>query len=84
MLNHFKKIQANSDGRDTSAESCDELLEKLKGQKRVSKMQLTKLYSRLVGLLLGDVPDIEGLLTTLEELQVLQGLIIIYEIKEDR
>ena len=44
-------MQANSLGGETSAEACDELQEELKGQKRVFKRKLTKLYSRLVRLL---------------------------------
>ena len=54
-------------------------------------MQLTKLYSRLLRLMSGEVTDVEELLTALEAtqennfdvLQVLEDLIVIYHSKGD-
>ena len=54
-------------------------------------MQLTKLYSRLLRLMSGEVTDVEELLTALEAtqennfdvLQVLEDLIVIYQSKGD-
>ena len=56
------------------------------------KLQLTKLYSRLVRLLSGDIADIKGILSTLEGtkemrlevLQVLEDCIAIYQTKEHK
>ena len=54
-------------------------------------MQLTKLYSRLLRLISGEVTDVEELLTALEAtqeknldvLQVLEDLIVVYQSKGD-
>ena len=66
-------------------------MEKLRSQKRVCKMQLTKLYSHLLRLMSKEVTDVEELLTALEATQgkeldvsqVLEDLIIIYQSKGD-
>ena len=77
--------------RKESTDNCETLLEKLRSQKRVCKMQLTQLYSLLVRLMSREVTDVEELLTALEAtqenkvdvLQVLEVLIVIYRSKGD-
>ena len=74
-----------------SIDDCETLLDKLRSQKRVCKMQLRKLYSRLLRLMSGEVTDVEELLTALEAtqeknldvLQVLEDLIVVYQSKGD-
>ena len=83
-------MEGDSEGKE-SADDCETLLEKLRSQKRVCKMQLTKLYSHLLRLVSREVTDIEELLTALEAtqernldvLQVLKDLIVIYQLKVD-
>ena len=60
-------MQADWEGGEQSAEAREVLLERLKIQKRISKMQLTKLYSRLVRLMSCEEADIEAILTALEK-----------------
>ena len=63
----------------------------LKSRKRVSKMQLTKLCSRLVRLTSEESTDTEAILSALEETekktlkvtQLLKDLVVIYEEKGD-
>ena len=82
-------MEEDFEGKE-SADDC-ETLEKLRSQKRVCKMQLTKLYSHLLRLMSREVTDIEELLTALEAtqeknldvLQVLEDLIAIYQSKVD-
>ena len=72
-----------------SADNCETLLDKLRSQKRVYKMQLTRLYSRLLRLMSGEVTDVEELLTALEATQeknldlllILEDLIVTYQSK---
>ena len=52
-----------------SVDDCETLFYKLRSQKRVCKMQLTKLYSRLLRLMSGEVTDVEEFLTPLEATQ---------------
>ena len=81
-------MEGDFEGKE-SADNCETLLEKLRGQKRVCKMQLTKLYSLLLRLMSREVTDVEELLTALEAtqenkvdvLQVLEVLIVIYRSK---
>ena len=83
-------MEGDFEGKE-SADDCETLLEKLRSQKRVCKMQLTKLYSRLLRLMSREVTDVEELLTALEAtqekmldvLQVLEDLIVIYQSKGD-
>ncbi|XP_015758006.1 PREDICTED: uncharacterized protein LOC107337382 [Acropora digitifera] len=83
-------MEGDFEGKE-SADDCESLLEKLRSQKRVCKMQLTKLYSHLLRLVSREVTDIEELLTALEAtqeknldvLQVLEDLIVIYQSKVD-
>lgn len=64
----------------------------MNAQKWMPKLQLTKLYSRLVRLLSGDVADIKGILSALEGteemrlevLQVLEDWIAIYLTKKHK
>ena len=80
------------EGRQQGAEAWEVPLERLKNRKRISKMQLTKLYSRLVRLMSREEADIAAILTALEETeekrpdvaQVLEDLIVLYETKGDR
>ena len=83
-------MEGDFEGKE-SADDCETSLEKLRSQKRVCKMQLTKLYSHLLRLVSREVTDIEELLTALEAtqeknldvLQVLEDLIVIYQLKVD-
>ena len=83
-------MEGDFEGKE-SVDDCETLLDKLRSQKRVCKMQLTKLYSRLLRLMSGEVTDVEELLTALEAtqeknldvLQVLEDLIVIYQSKGD-
>ena len=83
-------MEGDFEGKE-SADDCETLLEKLRSQKRVCKMQLTKLYSHLLRLVSREVTDIEELLTALEATQeknldvsqVLEDLIVIYQSKGD-
>ena len=58
-------MEGDFEGKE-SADNCETLLEKLRSQKRVCKMQLTKLYSLLLRLMSREVTDVEELLTALE------------------
>ena len=68
------------------------LLEELKRQKRVFKLQLTKLYTRLMRLMSKETIDREAILTALENveekkldtIQLLEDLIVIYERANDK
>ena len=81
-------MEGDFEGKE-SAEDCETLLDKLRSQKRVHKMQLTKLYSRLLRLMSGEVTDVEELLTALEATQeknldlllILEDLIVTYQSK---
>ena len=83
-------MERDFEGKE-SADDCETLLEKLRSQKRVCKLQLTKLYSRLFRLMSKEVTDVEELLTALEAtqekkldvLQVMGDLIVIYQSKGD-
>ena len=78
-------MEGDLEGKE-SADDCETLLEKLRSQMRVCKMQLRKLYSRLLRLMSGELTDVDELLTALEAtqennldvLQVLEDLIVIY------
>ena len=61
-------MEGDFEGKE-SADDCETLLEKLRSQKRVCKMQLTKLYSHLLRLVSREVTDIEEFLTALEATQ---------------
>ena len=81
-------MEGDFEGKE-SAEDCETLLDKLRSQKRVYKMQLTRLYSRLLRLMSGEVTDVEELLTALEATQeknldlllILEDLIVTYQSK---
>ena len=83
-------MEGDLEGKE-SADDCETLLEKLRSQMRVCKMQLRKLYSRLLRLMSGELTDVDELLTALEAtqennldvLQVLEDLIVIYQSKGD-
>ena len=83
-------MEGDFEGKE-GADDCETLLEKLRSQKRVCNMQLTKLYSRLLRLMSREVTDVEELLSALEAtqekmldvLQVLEDLIVIYQSKGD-
>lgn len=75
-----------------SAEDDADANEELKRQKRVFKMQLTKLYTPLMRLLSDEPIDRKAILTALENveekkldaIQVLEDLIVIYERANDK
>ena len=84
---------AESSGSAEDDVDADEvLLEELKRQKRVFKMQLTKLYTRLMRLMSEETIDREAILTALENveekkldtIQFLEDLIDIYERTNDK
>ena len=84
-------MQADLEGGEQSEEAREVLLERLKN--RISKMQLTKLYSRLVRLMSGEEADIEtAILIALENTeekrldvaQVLEDLIVLYRTTGDK
>ena len=62
----FKKMlegeQETDSGEQVNAEACGVTLVDLKKQKRISKMQLTKLYSRLVRLMADESVNIDDIL----------------------
>ena len=58
-------MEGDFEGKE-SVDDCETLMEKLRSQKQVCKMQLTKLYSRLLRLMSGEVTDVEELLTVPE------------------
>ena len=83
-------MEGDFEGKE-SVDDCEALLDKLRSQRRVCKMQLMKLHSRLLRLMSGEVTVVEELLTALEAtqennldvLQVLEDLIVIYQSKGD-
>ena len=46
-------MEGDFEGKE-SVDDCETLLDKLRSQKQVCKMQLTKLYSRLLRLMSGE------------------------------
>ena len=58
-------MEGDFEGKE-SADDWETLLQKLRSQMRVCKMQLTKLYSRYLRLMSGELTDVENLLTALE------------------
>ena len=61
-------MEGDLEGKE-SADDCETLLDKLRSQMRVCKMQLRKLYSRLLRLMSGELTDVDELLTALEATQ---------------
>ena len=96
FVEDFKKMlegeQETDSGEQVNAEACGVTLEDLKKQKRINKMQLTKLYSRLVRLMAEESVNIDAILTTLEDteekmldvIQLLEDLLVIYEKNGDK
>ena len=93
FVEDFKKMlegeQETDSGEQVNAETCGVTLEDLKKQKRVNKMQRTKLYSRLVRLMAEESVNIDAILTTLEEkmldvIQLLEDLVVMYEKNGDK
>ena len=83
----MSEIAESTGSAEDDADANEVLLEKLKRQKRVFKMQLTKLYTRLMRLMSEETIDREAILTALENveekkldaIQILEDLIVIYE-----
>ena len=77
---------------EDEADANEVLLEELKRQKKVFKMQLTKLYTRLMRLMSDETIDREAILTALENveekkldaIQILEDLIVIYKRTNDK
>ena len=71
FIEDFKKMlegeQETDSGEQVNTKACGVTLEDLKKQKRINKMQLTKLYSRLVRLIAEESVNIDPILTTLED-----------------
>ena len=95
FVEDFKKMlegeQETDSGEQVNAEACGVTLEDLKKQKRINKMQLTKLYSRLVRLMAEESVNIDDILTTLEDteemldvIQLLEDLVVMYEKNGDK
>jgi len=59
--------QETNSGEQVNAEACGVTLEDLKKQKRINKMQLSKLFSRLVRLMADETVNIDAILTPLED-----------------
>ena len=94
FVEDFKKMLEGEQEtvKQVNAEACRVTLEDLKKQKRINKMQLTKLYSRLVRLMAEESVNIDAILTTLEDteekmldvIQLLEDLLVIYEKNGDK
>ena len=96
FVEDFKKMlegeQETDSGDQVITEACGVTLEDLKKQKRINKMQLTKLYSRLVRLMAEESVNIDAILTTLEDteekmldvIQLLEDLVVMYEKNGDK
>ena len=95
FVEDFKKMlegeQETDSGEQVNTEPCGVTLEDLKKQKRINKMQLTKLYSRLVRLMAEESVNIDDILTTLEDteemldvIQLLEDLVVMYEKNGDK
>ena len=94
FVEDFKKMlegeQETDSGEQVNAEAFT--LEDLTKQKRIKKMQLTKLYSRLVRLMAEESVNIDDILTTLEDaqekmldvIQLLEALVVMYEKNGDK
>ena len=88
----MSEIAESMGSAEDDADANDVLLEELKRQKRVFKMQLTKLYTRLMRLMSEETVDRKAILTTLENMeekkldaiQILEDLIVIYERANDK
>ena len=82
----------SSGSTEDDVDANEVLLEELKRQKRVFKMQLTKLYTRLMRLMSEETIDREAILSALKNveekkmdtIQLLEGLIVIYERANDK
>lgn len=53
-------MEADFEGKESADHDCETLLEKLRSEMRVCKMQLTKLYSRLLRLTSREVTNVES------------------------
>ena len=86
-------VEESAGSTEDETDANEVLLEELKRQKRVLKMQLTKLYSRLMRLMSdAETFDREAILIALENVeekkmdaaQILEDLIVIYEGTNDK
>ena len=96
FIEDFKKMlegeQETDSGEQVNTKACGVTLEDLKKQKRINKMQLTKLYSRLVRLIAEESVNIDPILTTLEDtedkmldvIQPLEDLVVLYKKNGDK
>ena len=87
-----ESVEESAGSAEDEADANEDLLEELKRQKRVLKMQLTKLYTRLMRLMSDETIDREAILIALENVeekkmdavQILEDLIVIYERVNDK
>ena len=96
FVEDFKKMlegeQETDSGEQVNTEPCGVTLEDLKKQKRINKMQLTKLYSRLVRPMAKESVNIDAILATLEDteekmldvIQLLEDLVVTYKKNGDK
>ena len=68
-VEEMSEIAESTGSAEDDADANEVLLEELKRQKRVFKMQLTKLYTRLMTLMSEETIDREAILTALENVE---------------